>query len=1245
VLGRILISLGGLLVIALFTALLAPFFIDWSDFRREFEDQASRILGKKVVVHGTVEARLLPFPSVTLNDVRAGVDADGNPLLQAARFSMDAELAPFLSGEMRIFDMRIEEPKARIRLLSDGTLEWTRGSRSQLPGSSIVLESVKIERGDIEFIDEQSGRNRHLTDLNMQMSADNLFGPWRADGDAKIDGVAGRFTLATGQPDVATGRLAMRLKLMPQDYPIDFDLDGALTAREGKPLYAGNFAMNLRKTDNANAAADGGLLSNPRTRGAFELSNDRIRVPSYQTELGTADSPYVVTGEATLDTGAKPEFLLTADGQQIDVGRLVGSRVQPGKTDRVQKLTVKQRVEALAEIIARIPVPQVPGKATISLPAIISDGTNIRDIRLDVRPQNQGWQVVSAVATLPGRTQLEADGILDFSNGPSFQGDLLVASNQPTGLASWLTGEVDPAIRTLAGAGFSSKVHLDTNKQTFDDLEIAIGNASLLGRYERQTTQDATHSVIDLNGDEVNLDALRAIATLALGEPIGTSMLEQTVDASLKASRLNIGGVVAQNVDTQFSLAGGRINIAKFNASDVAGADIKLTGDVSGTLADYSGKGKLELAVKDAAPFADFLAKRIPQHTLITKLQQSASWYKDTNLVVDLSLSSEKGGVNAAISGTINGSRISSVAKLPDFTGLTDETALTLDVVLKNASTSILFGQAGFNPLPIDADGEGLLSLKLSGEIGAPVSTEVNFSTERTRFSLKGEHRLNAENFGEGQSALTLESADFEPFLMMNSIPAPQIGTGLPVKLSANLTADSKVMVIDALKGNLAGNNLSARLERPFAANAPISGQIGVDYLDLAWLSESTFGPINDAMSGAVNSNSLMMASFDGLSANIALTAKNFAADPFGMMADMKSQLTVSNSTLALQDFSANWLGGEVSGKLSMSSVDGNGVISSAISLRNASHLPSTWLQADTTPRASAQYDADLSVESSGKSASELLNNATGNGQMALRSPVLNAFDAAVFPKIIALADQIDKDVTIEKVMPIVDSQLWQGQTQFADATFPLVLSNGSLKLQGAKLTASGMTLDLDGAMTLEDFALSGTAQLALEPGTEALKGAMPNLKLAMGGTLFNPEIVSDVTELTGFIGLRAFEKERRRVEALQASIQEKQRLRREAALYAERERERKAKAEAELLRQQQEEAARIEALRLEEEQRLAAEKLRLEEEARQRALIEQQQRAIEQSAKVPPSRPSSGALVPTPQPVLRFDLPEIGTP
>ena len=39
-------------------------------------------------------------------------------------FSMDAELAPFLRGEVLIFDMRLVRPKVTIDVAEDGTVDW-----------------------------------------------------------------------------------------------------------------------------------------------------------------------------------------------------------------------------------------------------------------------------------------------------------------------------------------------------------------------------------------------------------------------------------------------------------------------------------------------------------------------------------------------------------------------------------------------------------------------------------------------------------------------------------------------------------------------------------------------------------------------------------------------------------------------------------------------------------------------------------------------------------------------------------------------------------------------------------------------------------------------------------------------------------------------------------------------------------------------------------------------------------------
>ncbi len=271
--GRFLVFLGGVIVVVLFVALLAPLFIDWTDFRMNFEDQASRIIGKKVTVHGTVDARLLPFPSVTLHDVRVGQEEDGTPVVQVEQFSMDAELAPFLSGEALIFDMRVVNPKVRLRLLKDGSLDWMRGSQPEIPAKTVVLENVHVNGGEIEFIDDQSGRSRHVTGLNAEMSAKSLAGPWRIEGDGTLDGEHGSFSISSNQPD-ESGVLRVRTRLAPDKHPVTVDLDGELKLVDSRPNYQGTLVAAIEnregKSEKGRRRRASRVVSNsPTTASAF----------------------------------------------------------------------------------------------------------------------------------------------------------------------------------------------------------------------------------------------------------------------------------------------------------------------------------------------------------------------------------------------------------------------------------------------------------------------------------------------------------------------------------------------------------------------------------------------------------------------------------------------------------------------------------------------------------------------------------------------------------------------------------------------------------------------------------------------------------------------------------------------------------------------------------------------------------------------------------------------------------------
>lgn len=1184
------------MVALLFVALIAPLFIDWTGFRQEFEDQASRIVGKKVVVHGAVDARFIPFPSVTLHDVRVGAEADGTPLVQVAEFSMDAELAPFLSGEALIYDMRISRPKARIRLLKDGRLDWMRGSKASIPARTVVLENVRITDGDIEFIDEQSGRTRRITGLDADMSAKSLAGPWRIEGSGALDGEKGRFTLSTGVPDPRAEGLRLKARILPESRPVGVDLEGALTVVEGKPSYRGAFTALFTDEDEAADKARGA----PRLKGQFELTNEKIRVPDYRLELGDVADPYVITGEATLDTGKLAQFLLIADGQQIDVNRLNydGAR---GKTGRDPALTARKRFENLLAIAAAIPVPQVPGRASLKLPAIVAGDTAMRDIRLDVRPDGAGWLVDNAVAVLPGRTQVEAKGRIRLGGDPGFDGTLLVASTQPSGLSSWMTGQVAPALRGLKTAGFSARASLSAGAQRFDDLELILGPARLTGTLQRERKPDAPPALtLDLAGNAIDLDALTALAGLFGGEG-EEGLAGHQISAKLKADAFTAWGVTADHVETAFTYAGNALSFERLTAGNVAGAALTAIGRVESGEAGLSGSGRMTVKAEDPTDLFALIRDRLPAHPALDRLVKNAGWYANSELKATLALGGKQGkGFSLKATGTANGSIVNLDLSAEDMARLSDFSGIGFAATLENPQVTVLAGQAGLDPLPIDSEDKGLLSVTLAGKGGNRADLGLRFTARGTALTLKGNGDMSAPGFLSGSYEAALESEDLEPYLILAGVTAPGMGTGLPARLSGTLAIAPEALSFTEVKGAVAANQLDGALT--LSRQTPGwtgTGTLALAEADLGWLAELVYGPVRTAEGGLTPDPMPKLVGGD-TNLTLDLTARLMTPGIGGPIRNFAAALTYSGDQIVLSGIKGTWSGGALTGTLTFGNGQGSGYLQSRLNLADADTAALSW-QVGGVPVIGGGMGLDLAVEATGPSVADLAAALSGSGQLQLKQATVRGLNLDILNGAIAAADLMGGEISAEAIAPVVESSLSAGQTALGDLAIPFTVTGGKVIAQNIPATVGAARLEGSMEADLAANRLAAAVTVTLDPGAEAQSGAEPQFTLSFAGAASDPGRTLDVTALSNFLSLRAFEKERLRVERLQAKLVEKQRLRRETMLYAAREAARRDAAQ-----QARENRLRAEAkARAEAEARVEAEKAAAEKAAAEKAAAE----------------------------------------
>ncbi len=149
-------------------------------------------------------------------------------------------------------------------------------------------------------------------------------------------------------------------------------------------------------------------------------------------------------------------------------------------------MPVADRITIARRVLEQLPIPTIPGNVDLRLPAVIAGGTTIRSVTVSAEPDGKNWNIRQFAADLPGRTKVEAKGTLSVGKDFGFKGDMLVASRQPSGLASWLNETVDDSVRKLEGAGFSGQVDLRDGMQRIDNLEIALGKTTLKGSFVRE---------------------------------------------------------------------------------------------------------------------------------------------------------------------------------------------------------------------------------------------------------------------------------------------------------------------------------------------------------------------------------------------------------------------------------------------------------------------------------------------------------------------------------------------------------------------------------------------------------------------------------------------------------------------------------------------------------------------------------------------------------------------------------------
>nr|WP_293291258.1 AsmA family protein [Oricola sp.] len=1162
---------GGLLVLALVTALVAPYFIDWGRYRAGFEREASRILGQPVTVSGEAKARLLPFPSVTFETVRVG-DAE-RPLVVADRFSMDMELAPFLSGEILIFDMRLVNPRIDLTLDERGLPDWSLPAAGPVRPARVVLENASIINGSITLHDAVDGRDWEMDSINASVSADSLVGPYRISGSGWLEGTPLGLRIATGA--LSREGFSLRTVVELERQGVELTVDGRMAEPgEGQDTpYTGVFTAR---------PLDG--LSDRRftVQGAFAASPRSVEVAEYRGEFGDAEDPYVVSGSAALQGGDTPSYRVVVTGTQVNLpNEAADIRAS------VPRLTFAQRLARVRTTLTALPLPAMPGRIEVDLPAIVAGDVAIRDIRFAASPdtsegadpRNQ-WKVSGFEAQLPGRTTVEADGVLhlprtrDDGDDARFEGSLVVASRQPSGLATWLAGSADEAIRRLSNAGVAADVELSPERQLVENLEIILGPARLGGRLER-IADPARRSTLDIElaGDGLDVDALEALSAVFIGKDGAARYVDHDLDVDLDLTNPDIRGVKLERLDASLRSYEHDTEINRLLITGLYGASVSATGSLTQGDKGLNATFDATVLAGVGAGLIEGLSARFPEVPALTRLRgiaaASPTAFDDARLDIygtvrgDAALAGE---ASLSISGTVGGTELTVTGTARGDMSDAEKTAVNINASFDNGGAERLFAQAGLPVFPVDSPGPIRVETRAEGSLFDGMTSRFKATSGDTVLEVDGVLTSDILSTGfTGQAQL--EANDIEPWLMTLGYALPGTGLGTTADVSAALSQRGGKTVLREIDAVMNGSRVTGDLTITASDALPtVRGELAFESLDA--------GPFYAMISGDAAAAIRVADAEDALDREfgppilpdhdieIDVTAGEVTfPSSEAALSDFSGTLAYRDNEMALRDGVANLGEAAIGASVSMRNEAGLMLLDAQLSMEKA---PTAVLARPLDGLIAGTADVALHLTGTGRSNAALVDSMTGSGVMSTGELTVAGVRPDGFGDLIREADAIGYGITPEQIEAIAAKTLLTGETVLAPADYAISVTNGAVRLTNAHAQAGDLTIDLDADADLLTGLIEGDGRLSFDPGEEDVAGPQPEIALTFQSSENGDfETVRDFGPIVGFVTQRSLEREQARVEAMQARLLEKQRLRREVQLLNDRKRRREEPAPA----------------------------------------------------------------------------------
>ena len=417
--------------------------IDWNQHKEKIAAQFENITGKKVVFAGDVSLSLFPSPYLSAKDIKIYNNETGatQPLAVVKEMITDLSLVPLLQGKFVVDNMSLRNPNILIEFDENGKFNWESEIKdtenTSFDNIDIAFNSIVLKDASVQIINAGLNIDMTLQNLNADISAQSLRGPYRIDGNfVKNNNPAGfALTFGTLSESFAT---SLNLVLTHPSSESYARFDGSMLPSNNE--IKGNFIVEAKKPSNfINELTGQNILPaefNYPLAFSIEVSTNKqqIDLSSFILKYGdnTAGAGNVLIPLTAQDENSKPKVELGFEMTDLDLEPIAA--VLKSQIKKYQNTKNKFSPAFDFDLIADVKAVRC-----------FYNNQFLQNFDLQADLINNALQIKNLSASLPGNTDFRTSGsIFESDKTLSYDFKVKTMSQDFLKLMNWLNIDIKP---------------------------------------------------------------------------------------------------------------------------------------------------------------------------------------------------------------------------------------------------------------------------------------------------------------------------------------------------------------------------------------------------------------------------------------------------------------------------------------------------------------------------------------------------------------------------------------------------------------------------------------------------------------------------------------------------------------------------------------------------------------------------------------------------------------------------------